>query len=236
MLQTNNIQEKVLEKIHAGDVAMHSPAYFFFRTLLIGTAAVIVLTASFFILSFVFFSVHESGVRYLLEFSEQGLLTFVTLFPWLALLISLALLIVLEAILRNFKFGYRFPLLRIFLWLIILGAVGSTLLNLTPLHSYLLSAADNDQLPFIGSWYEQVHDSHQAQGVYRGDVTAIAEASFVISYNDTDRDSDDGAWNIIPPTGFDLTQLSIGDKVYVAGHLRNGIVYAYGIHPVSEDE
>lgn len=236
MLKENDIQENVLKKIHGGNVSMRSHTYFIFRTIFIGAIALILLAGSFFLLSFVFFSVQTSGTRYLLEFSEQGLAAFVMLFPWLASLIALVLLIVLEVLLRNFKFGYQSPLLRIFLWILIIGAVGSTLLGLTPLHSFLLSVADNDQLPLIGSLYEQVHDSHQAQGVYRGDITSITESSFVISYNDADRDSDEGTWNIIPPAGFNLNQLIVGQKVYVAGHLKNNIIYAYGIHLVKDNE
>lgn len=209
---------------------MHPHSYFTLRTVLISAAAILVLASSFFVLSFVFFSVHASGAQYLLEFSEQGFATFVTLFPWLAFLVAIALLVALEALLRNFKFGYQSPILRIFLWVVIVGAIGSTLLGLTPLHSSLLSAADNDQLPILGPLYEQVHVSHQTQGVYRGNVTEIKESSFVISHNDTDRDSDAGTQNIIPPAGFDINQLKVGEKVYVGGHEHSDIIYAYGIH------
>jgi len=195
-----------------------------------------VFAGSFFALSFVFFSVHESGIHYLLEFNEHGLMLFVSLFPWLSLLLFIALILVLELVVRRFEFAYRFPLLRIFLWILIVGIVGGTLLGYTPLHSSLLEKADNDQLPILGSWYEQIHDSHQTEGVYRGDITSITDAEFVISHNDTDRDSDDGSWIIEPPAGFDLSQLSIGEKAYIAGRFRDGVVYAYGVHIVPNDE
>lgn len=226
----------MLKKIHAGAITMHSRSYFLVRAILIGTIAFLLLAGFFFLLSFIFFSVRESGLHFLLEFSERGLGTFVILFPWLTLLFALALLIILEALLRHFRFGYRLPLLRIFLWLVIIGAIGSTLLGLSPLHSYLLSKADNGQLPVLGSWYEQIHDSHQQQGIYRGDITSITQSYFTISHNDTDRDSDEGTWNIIPPSGFDLRQLVVGNKVYIAARVRGGIMYAYGIRIIPKDE
>ncbi|HUX81051.1 MAG TPA: hypothetical protein VMV38_01885, partial [Candidatus Paceibacterota bacterium] len=175
MLKENDIQKSVLEKIHAGNVSMRSRIFFTIRAIFIGAISLLILAASLFILSFVFFSVRESGVHYLLEFGEQGIGAFVALFPWRTLLLVFLLLIALEILLRNFKFGYRFPLLRIFLWILVTGVLGSILIGFTPLHSFLLSKADNDQLPLIGSWYEQIHDSHLAQGVYRGEVSSTTQ-------------------------------------------------------------
>jgi len=224
----------VLGKIHAGAISQHSHTYFTLRSALLGTAALLVLASSFFVLSFVFFSVHASGTQHLLGWNGQGLSTFITLFPWGELLVALLLLIALEGLLRNFKFGYQAPLLRIFLWVVIVGSIGSTLLGFTPLHSSLLSAADNDQLPILGPIYKQVHVSHQTQGVYRGNVTEIKESSFTISHNDADRDSDEGTQNVIPPAGFDINQLKVGEKVYVGGRAHSDVIYAYGIHHESK--
>ena len=236
MLKEPDIQKSVLDKIRAGGVPMRSRSYFILRTVLVGLAGAVLLAGAFFALSFVFFSVHESGVRFLLEFGEQGLTAFITLFPWTSLLISLALLVILELLMRQFTPAYRFSLLRIFLWVLVIGVAGGTLLGFTPLHPLLLSAADNDQLPILGPLYEQVHDSHIDRGVYRGNVVSVAESYFIISHNDTDRDSDEGVWNVVPPEGFDLGTLSVGNKVYVAGRLQHGVVYAYGVRVLPDGE
>ena len=236
MFKEPDIQKSVLDKIRAGGVPMHSRTYFILRTVLVGLAGAVLLAGAFFALSFVFFSIHESGVRFLLEFGEQGLTAFITLFPWTSLLVSLAFLVILELLVRQFTSAYRFSLLRIFLWVLVIGVAGGTLIGFTPFHASLLSAADNDRLPVLGPLYEQVHDSHIDRGVYRGNVVSVAESYFIISHNDTDRDSDEGVWNVVPPEGFDLGTLSVGNKVYVAGRLKHGVVYAYGIRPLSGDE
>jgi hypothetical protein len=233
MLKTNNIQENVLQKIHARAISMHSRAYFAFRTAAVSLTALSVLALSLFLVSFIFFSINASGTGFLLEFKEQGFMAFVSLFPWTIFLWVLILLIALEVLLRYFKFSYRVPLLRTFLWVVIISIAGSILISFTPLHSLLLSEADSDNLPVIGPLYTQIHNSHQEQGVYRGIVTSIATSSFVISHADTDRDSDEGSWIIQPPSGFNLSTLSMGEKVYIAGRLQNNIVYAYGIHRIS---
>jgi len=215
---------------------MHSHLYFVLRTILAGALALLILSGALFALSFVFFSVRESGVTYLLDFGEQGLATFLSLFPWTSVLLVLVLLVALEFFVHQFTSAYRFSLLRIFLWVMVIGIAGGTLLGFTPLHASLLSAADNDRLPILGSWYEQVHDSHTDRGVYRGDITSVTDSYFVVSHNDTDRDSDEGEWNVVPPARFDLGTLSAGEKVYVAGRLQHGVVYAYGIRTLRDDK
>ncbi len=236
MSQEPDIRKNVLEKINRGEISMRSRIYFMLRAVLIGAAIAVVLAASLFALSFALFSVHASNMRFLLEFGEQGLLTFIMLFPWTLLFFFLFLLVALEFLVYRFTSAYRFSLLRVFLWVFIVGIAGSILLGLTPFHSFLLSEADKDQLPIFGSWYEQIHDSHTDQGIYRGDVTSFTKSTFVISHNDADIDTDEGTWTIVPPEGFDLRTLSVGEEVYVAGHLQGGIVYAYGIRMVSDGE
>ncbi|MBU6388468.1 hypothetical protein KGQ72_01150 [Patescibacteria group bacterium] len=232
MLQETDIQKSVLEKIHAGAVTMHSRVFFVLRTVLAGVVALLILAGALFALSFLFFHINQSGARFLLGFGNRGLMTFIALFPWASLLLALVLLVALELVVRHFTPVYRFSLIRIFLWLAGIGIVGSALIGLTPLHASLLSAADNNQLPLLGPIYTQVHRSHHAQGVYRGYVTSVAESTFVMSHNDTDRDSDEGTWTVQPPQGFNLATLSVGEKMYVAGRLQNGIVHAYGVRRV----
>jgi glucan phosphoethanolaminetransferase (alkaline phosphatase superfamily) len=236
MLKETDIQKTVLEKIHCGSIPMHSRRFFVLRGALLMTIAALVLLFSLFVLSFVFFSVQRSGMRFLLEFGSNGLGAFATLFPWAIFVIFLVLLVALELIVREFSTIYRFSLLRIFLSILVIGILGSLLLEMSPLHASLLSAADNDSLPILGPLYEQIHDSHEEQGVYRGDITSLDANGFTISHNDSDHDTDDGTWNIVSPADFDLTSLRVGEKVYVGGEFRRGKVYAYGIRELPSDE
>ncbi|MFZ1074873.1 MAG: hypothetical protein WAN50_00655 [Minisyncoccia bacterium] len=236
MLNETDIQESVLDKIRSGGAPMHSRRYFVLRALLTGAVATFILACALFVLSFAAWSSAASGKQFLLEFGERGVFAFLALFPWQFVIFSFALLAVLELFMREYTPIYRFPLLRVFAWIVGIGIVGSALLALTPLHSFLLSEADRDRLPIIGGVYEQIHDSHEEQGVYRGDVTAFTATGFVISHNDNDRDSDDGTWTVVPPAGFNAHTLSVGEKVYVAGPLVDGIVHAYGVHPLPNGE
>lgn len=229
MSTEHNIEHEVLEKIRAGEVRKRPRLFFVAQVALLGALAALALALSIFALSFILFSVHESGEQFLLGFGQRGLATLIALFPWRTLALVAAMLVALEWLVRHAKFGYRVPLLQIFLGIAGIAVLGGVLLNFTPLHAFLLDQADRGELPVIGFAYEDLHSPHQEQGVFRGEISAIASTSFTIAHNDQDRDTDDGTFAVVPPAGFDLSSLSLGDRVYVAGTLQDGIVYAYGI-------
>lgn len=235
MSKETEIKANVFEKIRKGEISMRPRTYFVARFVLLGTLSFVALILAMFVLSFAFFSIHESGERILLGFGQQGFLAFIALFPWWSLLLTVLLILLLDHLLRYFKFGYRVSILEIFLIALVTVMVAGILINFTPLHSTLLNSADNDTLPVLGPLYEQIHDSHQAQGVYRGTISSLQGNEFVIAHNDNDKDSDDGTSTIMAPSGFDTSTLYVGEHVYVAGKLIQGVVNAYGIQEVPQD-
>lgn len=215
---------------------MHSKSFFILQTLLAAVGALILLMGALFLLSYLLFMIPASNISTLSSFGWRGALSFILLFPWIWFGLALAILFILELVVRHTTETYHFSLLRVFAWLAAISIVGSALVELTPLHHSLLLQADRNQLPLIGPLYEAIHDSHQAQGIYRGTVSTLTNDGFVISHNDTDRDSDDGTWTIIAPADFDRTSVVVGNKAYVAGDLHNGLVYAYGIRILPKDD
>ena len=230
-----DITQLVLEKIQKGEVSKRPKTYFVLQVALLVVLAVITLVLSLFVLSFIFFSIRASGQQFLLGFGERGLITLITLFPWTLLAVVAMLLLSLEWLVRSFEFGYRISVLRIFGLIMLVVIPGSLLVNATPLHAFLLDQADRDQLPLIGKVYEQVHDSHLPQGVFRGVIESTASSSFIITRDDKDLDSDDGTWKIVPPPKFDFRKLPPkGTRVYIGGDVKDGVVHAYGIETFNE--
>ncbi|MBU6214533.1 hypothetical protein KGM48_01690 [Patescibacteria group bacterium] len=232
MSEEHNIQKKVLDKIRAGSVGMRSHAYFVARASLIGITAGLVLIFSLFVLSYVFFSIRESGTHLLLTFGAHGVATFAALFPWAFFILCLLLLFFLGEMIRRHTSAYRLSLIRLFGGILSGSIALSALIMLTPLHSSFLSAADHDRLPFLKSWYDQIHRSHTDRGIYRGTVVTVATSSFTIAHNETDPDSDEGTWTVEPPTNFNIRALAVGEKVYVAGTAAAGTIRAFGIRVV----
>jgi hypothetical protein len=230
------IQQKVLERLKRGDVRMHSRAYFLVRIILAAALSLLVLILSAYVLSFIAFSIHESGEQFLLGFGARGIETFFALFPWIAILVDIVLILVLEWLLQGFKFAYRISLLLLFGIVIVVSGLIASAIALTPLHLSLLGMADRNDLPVIGEMYESIRDSHDSQGIFRGSVTSIQDNVIVITHDDGDHDADDGTRTIILPIGYSTSTLSVGDRVYVFGAATGTVIQAYGIERLSPDQ
>jgi hypothetical protein len=235
MNQEPDIKRKILEKIGHGEVRKRSRVYFIAQIVVAVMLFVIALALSVFVLSFAIFSMHESGEQFLLGFGWQGIMTFISLFPWAFLIIDVLLFILIEWLSRRFKFGYRISVLRALFGILVLAIVGGVIINFTPLHATLLQMANHNELPVIGEWYEGIYASHAGQGVFRGTVSSIQGNEFIIFHDDKDHDADDGMWTVVAPAGFDMTSLSGGERVYVAGGTTSGVIQAYGIGQLSGD-
>lgn len=221
-----HIEQQVLSRI--GSVRMHSRSYFFARALVAALLGVLVLLLSALVLSFIAFSIHESGEQFLLGFGWGGLSTFVALFPWLLLALDIALVALLEWLVQGFKIGYRVSLTLLFLGACALAALIAALVNLTPLHAVLLDRADRGELPIVGNLYENIRASHQDRGIFRGSIISIADDRIVIAHNDGDRDADDGTRTVFVPQGA-TSSLYVGERVYVFGTASGEEVQAYGV-------
>ncbi len=230
------IQHKVLERLKRGDVRIRSRVYFLSRVILAGALCIVVLLVSAYVLSFIAFSIHESGEQFLLGFGMRGVATFFALFPWLATIVDIVLIGILEWLLQSFKFGYRVSLLLLFGMIVVASTLIASAIALTPLHLSLLGMADRNELPVLGEIYEGVRSSHEGQGVFRGTVTSIQGDQIVITHNDSDHDADDGTRTVILPDAYSTSTLRIGDRVYVFGTSMGMMVQAYGVEPLSPDQ
>jgi hypothetical protein len=219
---TDSIQQAVLEKVRAGKVRRRPRWQFMLRIFATLAVCVLLLILSAFVISFIIFSLHESGEQFLLGFGWHGIEVFFQLFPWLQAVAVLILLAILEWLLQGFKIGYRVPLLNIFLGVIGISLILGVIINFTPLHGVLLGAADRGHLPILGEPYEHIFDSHEGDGVCRGTVVSVGTNSFTIYHNDYDNDADDGTFTVHIPPGSALPLPHVGDNVLVFGDPEPG--------------
>lgn len=232
-LDLKEMQQKVLARVKAGDVRMRSRAYFLVRLIATIVVALIALSLSAFILSFIVFSIHASGQQFLLGFGMQGLITFLALFPWLHLAIDLALIVLLEWLLQGFRFGYRFSLLSVFAGVFFASAILAFALGMTPLHQMLLDEADQGRPP-LGGMYEHIRDPHHELGIFRGTVLSVADGVAVLGHDDLDHDRDDGTWQVhLPPSAPAPRQ---GDRVFIFGTSTDHTINAYNIELLSPEQ
>jgi hypothetical protein len=230
------IQQKVFERLTRGNVTMRSRAYFVGRAALAILVMLVVLALSAYVLSFIMFSIHESGEQFLLGFGERGLTAFLKLFPWGTLIVDIALIFFLEWLLQSFKFGYRFSLVAVFWAVVLASMIIAALIGLTPIHNDFLEMADRGDLPVVGEMYESVRGSHEEQGVFRGTIVAIQGDTITITHEDGDHDTDDGTRTVTLPSGYSTTTFSVGERVYVFGTQGSTTIQAYGVDHLSPDQ
>lgn len=233
-MNPNTLRERILNKIKDGGVKMHSRAHYILRLTIVVVVSVVVFILSALVVSFIIFSIEEGGEQFLLGFGLRGISTFLTLFPWLLLIIDVIAILALRLILQRFQIIYRHSFVVVLVTLFIISFVLALLINLTPTHSYLLERADKQELPIFGPIYSGLHIPNEKMGQYKGEITTINGRTLTIVHNDMDYDDDDGVHEILIPENLDLQLYSVGDTIYIAGDDEGQYIKAYGIQRTKE--
>ena len=67
-----DIQKQVLEKIRSGAISKRPRLYFTLQVVGIALLSILTLLLTVFVLSFIIFSIHESGEQFLLGFGQKN--------------------------------------------------------------------------------------------------------------------------------------------------------------------
>lgn len=218
----SSIQEKVQARIQAGDLRPRARVLYVLRMVSVCITAFLALAATLAALSFIFYSVYESGEAFLLGFGQEGIAVFFMLFPWTLVAIAVLLLALFQWRLSSIVPTYRVPVLPLFAILII-AVVGIGFL-LAPVHNALVEHIEEANLPLVSELYESVYESREGHGVYRGIVVSVEENGVWMVRSDGDADHDDGPRFVVLP---ETTQtFDTGYEVFVLGTERQDIIYA----------
>ncbi len=225
-----DIREKVLSKIEAGEIRMRPKFYFALQIALLGIFAFFVFILSVLLVSYILFSVKTGGYYYLLGFGGRGLYHFFIVFPWLILLIDLFFLLIFDSLLKKFKFAYHSPVIYLFFGTLILISTLATLINFDSFHASMMKRAEQDKLPLMGAMYQGIRRSNGRGGVFQGQITSLYGNTFEIRLNSLREDDGGRTIKVIFPSHASTTDfLQIGEKVFVAGEVVDGEIRAYGV-------
>lgn len=136
--EMHNLKDRILGEIRQGKVNMRPRLYFTLTVAALVLVSFVVLVISVFIFNFILFSIRLNHQDSLLGFGPRGWGVFLAFFPWTLLLIDIALVLVLETLLRRFRFGYRVPVLYLLGGLVCLTVLTGAVLD--------RGTAFNDQL------------------------------------------------------------------------------------------
>jgi len=234
--QKNNRIESILKRIEKNELVPKTKSYFRlkFAALILVLVAIIVVTL--FLSSFILFSLQVSGHTSLIGFGIAGWQVFFALFPWKLFFLEIVLVILLEYLLRSFKFGYKIPVLYLLAAVTLLVIVSAVAIDLTPLHTSLLNRADHHHLPEpFASLYESTRrPPPDGYGIYRGTVTSIASNTLTMDVDNRLGIGTTSIVEVVVPVGQSTSTIEVGDKVYVKGEKVQGIIEARQIKDVAD--
>lgn len=230
----DNLKEDILRKIRGKEVSMRPHFYFTLQVAGVALLALAALALSVFICNFILFGIRINSDDSLLHFGPRGLGAFLQFFPWWFLALDLLCIAGLQSLLRQFKFGYRSPILFMLLWLLAFTlAVGFVLDRGTGLNDELLRRADEHQLlpPFDNVYGGARHALERGSGICRCTVISIDGSTIVVQ--DT-RDATGTLTVLLPDDDPRATStgLSAGDTVFIAGDEDDGVIRVFGVRKV----
>lgn len=212
---------------------MRPRLYFTLQIATVAIVAVLSLLLSIFIFNFILFSIRINGHDAFLSFGSRGLQRFIVYFPWLTLLIDIILILLLEWLIRKFRFGYRIPILFLVLGIISLTVIAGFVLDRgTYFNDRLMDRAEHEGLPppLSGLYHGAQRPPHD--GICRCTITAINGAQLTVA------DFRNGAtttFTVLLPSDnphATSTHLNVGDVVFVAGDYdgdEDDVIRAFGV-------
>ena len=238
--ENKDIKSQVLEKIQSGKISMKPHFYFVLQVVALIVVSVMTLLISSLLVSFIVFSLITSGKLFLFGFGARGFLMFFVLFPWPLLIIEIAFIVLLEWLIKKFKFGYRTSLSRLVFVILLVSIVISVIIDITPLHDALLRRAEqrNLPLPLVDDYYRGIRRPSPQQEIFRGTVSGVGTSSFVLSPKGDDDSTSSQKYVInLPPSVPQAIVPAVGDTVFVAGQLMpDNTVRAYGFQKFSSPD
>ena len=227
----NDFKDKVIEKINTGAVAMRPRWFFILRTALTVVGMIIAALFAVYLLSFVMFTLHRTGVWFTPGFGVRGLTLFLASSPWILIGIVGVFLSLLYILVIRYSFSYHRPLLYSMLAITGFIVLGSFMIQLTPMHENLQSFSERTHMPGMNSLYGTIANKRPADLTF-GTITQITDTGFIFK-----TDTAEilfvviGSETKLPPTA----KLTIGGNVFVHGKREGDTITAYGVRPVSGD-
>lgn len=228
--QKNKITD-ILEKIKNNELVQKPKIYFRLKLVALIVLLLVVTVVSVLLSSFILFSLNVSGHASLIHFGMTGWQAFLVFFPWELALFEIILLVLLEYLLRSFRFGYKIPILYLFLGVMALMIVSGAVVEQTPLHSRILERADQEHLPPpLGVLYENTRrPPARDSGIFRGTIETIEDSLLIVSLDNPRGRGTTTPVTVRIPQGQALEELIVGDRVFIRGRLEEESIKAIQI-------
>lgn len=228
-----SIKDNVLKAISSGESTMKPKWHFMVKASLLLIGIVFLILALLYLTSFIFFTLHQTGIWFVPGFGFRGVGIFFTSLPWILILVAALFIILLETLVKKYPFGYKKPLLYSVAGVVIIIVAGGILVERTSLHRGLFERARNGGLPVGGGFYRQFGQQRPPDNLAVGVVTEIIQNGYNIENQHgeiTEIDVDDMTEYL---TG---TDIDVDDNIVVIGQHNGPIIKAYSIREIQDDD
>lgn len=144
----NSLQDKILEAIKSGEVKPKSKWYFYGQSALLAMGLILIGLLLLFVGSLIIFSLKQNGTWHAAGFGFYGLKIFVLSLPWLLIIAVATLLVLLERLLKHYKFSYQQPMLYSFVGVGLLFVLGTIFVSRIHIHEELFDQTRENKLMF----------------------------------------------------------------------------------------
>lgn len=142
------LQEKILSAIKSGEVKPKSKWYFYAQSASLAFALIFLGLLVLFVGSLIIFSLKQNGAWYAPGFGFYGVKIFVLSLPWLLIIAVAGLLVLLERLLKHYKFSYKQPMLYSFVGVGLLFVLGTILVSQIHIHEEIFNQTRQNKLMF----------------------------------------------------------------------------------------
>lgn len=216
--QNNSTKDFVLDKIKEGKISMKPKARFVAQTLLLGLGLSVLLLFSVYIVSFITFSLRISGMVFLPGLGFMGLRILFGALPWILILLSVLLIILLEFFSGKIAFVYKRPAIYSLAVIIAIVLLAGIVIGFSQFHVKIFHAT-----PF----YQEL-GAPKFKGFHTGIVLEKTEDGFIMK---TPREEELNVFVKIKTR----KQVEIGDMVLVVGKRQGDTIQAQDFRKIKQD-
>lgn len=220
------IKENILSRIENGKDKIISKNNFYLIKVIWIIFAIILISFLVFLISFVIFSSQQSQLDLLLQFGISGFLNFLLSLPWLLIVITILVLLLLHGFLRGKIRLYKKPALYTFLVILFLIIGGGTILAKTSIHQEIIKLAEDKNLVTVSDTYHK-YNHRKARGLYAGKISEIKEENIVIK-------DQKGKKIIVDINKKSNTKIKAEDSILIFGKDQHGKIKAIKIKQIEE--
>ncbi|OHA17884.1 MAG: hypothetical protein A3H57_04430 [Candidatus Taylorbacteria bacterium RIFCSPLOWO2_02_FULL_43_11] len=235
--QDDKLKEKILGKILSGNVSMKPKMVFSLRLAALIIVALLVTIVSIFLFNFILFSIRINSQDILLGFGQRGFVAFLAFFPWHLLFIDLMLVAVLELLLRQFRLGYKTPVVYLMLGLIVVSfSIGAYVDRVGGVNERFFMRNGQPHLPSLFREEGRGFRGARHLGLTLCKCTIISIEGNVVYASDLRNVST--IMKIVFPADSSYattSSLKVGDRIFVAGDEKDGVIEAFGVRKMIEN-